>query len=496
MLDFVSKLKETINNETNISITENGALGYATTNEPLVDLNFKVSSYRAKSENEIIHDFMKAFDNDPLLSLKWLFYVRDIRGGLGERRLFRIIVKFLANNYPEIVEKNIKNIPEYGRYDDVTYLYFQNTKIQKTVLEFIDSQLSKDYIASIQNKEISLLAKWLPSPRGVSKTKMLEAKKLRRSLGLTEKEYREVLSHIRKKLNIVEIPMSANKWDTINYETVPAKAHLKYMDAFKDHDFERYNNFITNKSNKVKSGTLYPYEIIQEYIRYGDIAIKEDETIEAMWKNLPLYKNANNTLVVCDTSGSMEYYNFMYISPICIAISLAIYFAEHGNGIYKDKCIEFSARLRFIDMSNCKTLLKKVRKAYTGNCTTTNIEKVFNLILQTAVKNHCEQSDLPENILIISDMEFNSNTMYYDKRLFESIKKKYELYGYNLPQLIFWNVCGRTNTIPMIENDCGVKLISGFSTAAIQAACNNEIISPYENLVKVLSSERYEPITI
>lgn len=495
MSDFVSKLKEIINNETNISITENGALGYATANEPLVDLNFKVSSYRAKPEDEIIQDFMKAFNNDPLMSLKWLFYARDIRGGLGERRLFRIIIKFLANNYPEIVEKNIKNIPEYGRYDDVTYLYFQNTKVQQTVLEFIDSQLSKDYVASMQNKEISLLAKWLPSPRGVSKATMLEAKKLRKNLGLIEKEYREILSHIRKKLNIVEIPMSANEWNTISYETVPAKAHLKYMHAFKDHDFERYNNFITNKSNKVKSSTLYPYEIIKEYVNHRYRA--EDETVEAMWKNLPLYKNANNTVVVCDTSGSMTQYIYgTKVHPIDVAISLAIYFAEHGNGIYKDKCIEFSAKPCFIDMSNCKTLLEKVRKAYTGDYTTTNIEKVFDLILQTAIENHCKQSDLPENILIISDMEFNSNMMHYDIKLFEFIKKRYKLYGYNLPQLIFWNVCSRTNTIPMIENDCGVKLISGFSTAAIQAACDNEIISPYENLVKVLLSERYKSITI
>ena len=268
MADFMSELGKTINTYTNMSVTENGAIGYKTTNNPLVDLNFKVSSYRDKSEVEIIKDFEQAFILDPLLSVKWLFYVRDIRGGLGERRLFRILIKHLANNYPEVVKKNINNIPEYGRYDDVTYLYFEDTKVRKEAFKFIAQQLAHDYMESVSGNSISLLAKWLPSPRGVANSAMKHAKQLRIDLGYTEQEYRKILTKLRENINIVENFMSNKKWDKIKYETVPSKAHLKYKAAFKRHDTERYNNFISNHANMVKSKTLYPYEIVCKYMQY------------------------------------------------------------------------------------------------------------------------------------------------------------------------------------------------------------------------------------
>ena len=212
-----------------------------------------------------------------------------------------------------------------------------------------------------------------------------------------------------------------------------------------------------------------------------------------------------NTIVVADGSGSMtcNVGGNSRVTALEVANALAIYFAEHSSGDFKDKYITFSSRPQLVDFSQYNSLIDKLRVAYSySECSNTNIEKVFNLILTTAVNGNMEQEDMPKNVLIISDMEFDSCACcgdgYYSfnrpsARLFEVIKKRFEYAGYKMPRLVFWNVNSRTGTIPVKENDLGVALVSGFSTNVCKMIMSGKT-DPYECLVETLMSERYDAV--
>lgn len=311
---------------------------------------------------------------------------------------------------------------------------------------------------------------------------------------LNRKSYAKTLSRLREYLNVVEKQMSANEWDKINYYTVPSKANLIYDQAFITHDTDRRLEFLALlKSGKAKinSKTLFPYEIVDKYGRDN-----YNETYEQLWKHLPNYVNGeSNTLVVADGSGSM----YMYIGisnnsvmAIDVANSLAIYFAERCDGEYKDKYITFSSRPQLVDLSKGKSLKEKLDICYKySEVANTNIKAVFELVLKVAIKNKYTQEQIP-NILVISDMEFDDGARY-NKALFEEIKDEFAEYGYNLPRLVFWNTCGRTNAIPLTQNDLGVILLSGFSPAVVNMALTGDL-DPYKALLKVLNSDRYKAI--
>lgn len=308
--------------------------------------------------------------------------------------------------------------------------------------------------------------------------------------------------------------MSAQQWESINYEAVPSKANLIYNKAFLRHDESRRRNFLAAANRgevKVNSAALFPYEIVSRYNinRYNKTTV--DENLEAAWKNLPDTVQGNgNTIVVADGSASMSVrVGNTKVSALNVAESLAIYFAEHMSGEFKDKYITFSMKPQLVDFSSANTLADKLDIAHQHHeAANTNIEAVFDLILGTALANHMSQEDLPKNILIISDMEFDSCVSYGQPRKsywnvyvkptqtdFQTIADKYRQYGYKLPRLVFWNVCSRTGTIPVKENELGVALVSGFSQNVANMVLNGEL-DPYQNLVNTLMSERYSPIKL
>lgn len=504
-MSFMNAMNETLNNEFNYKRTENGALGYRTTGKELLDLNFAVASLRKMSDAEVAKRFKIAFLEDKVLAMKWLFYARDVRQGVGERRLFRVVLKDLANTDPEMVAPVIKLVPEYGRYDDLWCL-LDNVKIAKHVYQLVDDQLTEDLNNMKNNKPISLLAKWMPSINASSVETKRYAKKLCKALGLTEREYRKAISKFRKYLDVVEVKMSDKNWSEIKYETVPSRANLIYNSAFLRNDEARRREYLgklEKGETKINASTLFPHDIVHKYgSRYG--MKNTDATIEALWKALPdTVKGCGNTIVVADGSGSMTTTvdRNSGVSALDVANALAIYFAEHSSGEFKDKYITFSERPQLVDFSSCKTLRDKLRVAYQHHeIADTNIEKVFDLILTTAIKNHMFQEDIPQNVLIISDMEFNScvtaGNGYYGRpnaRLFEVIQKRFEDAGYKLPRLIFWNVNSRTGTIPVKENDMGVALVSGFSVNIVKMVMSNKT-DPFEVLLETLNSERYAPV--
>lgn len=495
-MDFL----ELLENNLNVSITENGAAGFNTTGKSLLDMNFKVSSYRNMSDEEIINDFSNSFKENPLYSLRWLFYIRDIRFGLGERRLFKVILHHIACNSPELVVKVLYLIPEYGRGDDLFCLF--NTPVEKDMLRYICDQLLLDVTSMKKGVSISLLGKWMPSLRASSKEKRIQASKIRKYIKIGPKVYSNTLKELRKYLDVVEKKMSNNEWDLIDYSRVPSKANLIYEHAFLRHDSDRRRKFIQNvKDGKesINSNTNYPYEIVNKY----DSLFEKNDTLEELWNALPKSFIMDNTLVVADGSGSMTcgISKSSNASALDVANSIAIYCSEYLNGPYHNKYITFSNRPRYVNFDNCNSLFDKILTAKRHNeMSNTNIEAVFDLILKTAIDNDLKQEDLPKNVLIISDMEFDiaqhNNNFDFDTsqdKLFESIHRKYKNYKYELPRLIFWNVVSRTKTIPLKENKNGVILISGFSPNVLNMLGSNEL-DPYKVLLDQLNDKRYSII--
>lgn len=362
------------------------------------------------------------------------------------------------------------------------------------------------------NNNISLIAKWMCSENASSEQTKRYAQMLRKGLGLSSKEYRKTLSSLRSYIDIVESKMSAKKWEDIKYEAVPSRANLIYNGAFLRNDEERRREYLSKLEKgetKINAGTLFPHDIVHKYSSttgWSSSVGKYDATLESLWKALPDTVNeCGNTIVVADGSGSMRCNvgGNTHVTALEVANALAIYFAEHSSGDFKDKYITFSHRPQLVDFSQCDSLRDKLRVAYTHNeCSNTNIEKVFDLILTTAINSHMKQKDIPKNVLIISDMEFdscatcNGSNRYFNRpnaRLFDVIKKRFEDAGYQMPRLVFWNVNSRTSTIPVKENDLGVALVSGFSTNVCKMVMSGKT-DPYECLVETLMSERYNAV--
>lgn len=494
---MMSDLKKELDNRK--QCTENGAIGYVTTGKDLLDLNFKASSLRNMSDKEVADLFFKAFYENKLLAIKWLFFLRD-REGMGERKSFRTIIYALNKEHPEIVKELISLIPEYGRWDDLYCL--MDGELKNDVVDFIRNQLEVDWLNFIKDEPISLLAKWLPKES--TKTYKKLYKVLLKELKMSPSSYRKLTSTLRKYLNVLEVKTSANEWDKIDYNAVPSKANLLYRNAFIKHDQVRRLEYLDSLKNgdanvKINAKVLMPHEIVHKYScnrrSYYDAILQHDESLEQLWKALPDYISGEGfSMFVRDGSGSM-YCGIGNSNATCLDVStaLAIYFAEKCEGEYKNKFITFSSHPKIIDLSNCNSLQEKLNRCYReDDCSSTDIYKVFKLVLKTAVDNKYSQEQLPKNIIIASDMEFNYGCEF-DETLFEKIKNEYEFHGYKLPRLVFWNICSRTNTIPLKENDNGIALVSGFSTSIMDMVLSGEL-DPYKCLVNKLNTDRYKPV--
>lgn len=503
-------------NYRNDSITENDAYGYKTTNKALVDLNFMVSSLRDRDEEFITKEFVKVYDESPKYAVKWLFYLRDIMMGMGERRTFRICLRYLAVSQPQIMKAVMIHISDYGRFDDTIVLL--DTPLAGEVASMYKAQLEEDIVKMNRGEAISLLAKWLPSINTSSRITTKYAWKLCGLLQISPKEYRKMLSSLRGYANVVETKISALSWSEINYESVPAKANLKYDRAFLKHDPERRTEYfekILNGDGKLNVNGLMPYEIVHRMSGRGDFGyeVKDDLLGELMWKKIVNEGFCNewgieDAIVVADGSGSMYSYasGNTSVKAIEIANSLAIYFAEQLKGIYHNKAISFSERPRLIDLKENTSLKDKLEIMYSySEIANTNIEAVFDMLLKMAISNEVPEDELPKQVLIISDMEFDSATSFggwngnsewtpVAERLFDTIERKFRENGYKMPRLIFWNVCGRTDTIPKVEHEEGICLLSGFSQNAMKIASDKIIKNPYDALIQVLDSPRYEVI--
>ena len=503
-MSFMNAMENELNNAK--QLTENGAVGYRTTGKKLLDLNFSVASLRKAGEQVIIDKFMDAYYENSKLAVKWLFYASDIREGLGERRTFRVVMNYLAEQHTDIAMAVLELIPEYSRWDNlVVLLDCNNAEVSNKVLDIIRQQLRCDLVDMNAGKSISLLAKWMPSINTSSAKSRETARIIANSLHWNDKTYRKTLAKLRNYLNVVECKMSAKEWYNIDYSTVPSKANIKYSNAFMRNDEIRrkaYLESLKKGETKINAGVLFPHDVVHKYSRmgWGGAVNSYDEALEQMWKSLKDIGNIENTIVVADGSGSMTITvdSNSSVSALEIANALAIYCGERCSGEFKDKYITFSSRPQLVDMTMAKSLHDKLEIAYRhGEVANTNIEAVFDLILKTAINNNMTQDEIPQNVLILSDMEFDTCAMgnrgRFSATLFDNIADKYAEHGYKLPRLVFWNLNSRTGTIPVKQNDMGVALVSGFSTNIMKLVLNGEL-DPYVALVKELNAERYHAV--
>jgi hypothetical protein len=488
----MTNLKTTLD-ENSFATTENGALGYATSGSKLLDINFKVTSFRNQSEKAIEDAFAKAFYENKLLALKWLYYCRDREQGIGERRLFRVCLKWLAEEQPEIAKAIYSLSSYYGRFDDMWCLL--DTGLKNEIISYISMQLNSDVEDMKKGRPCSLLGKWLPSTNCSSERTKRLAKIIYTGFGMTERNYRKTLSALRKHLDVVEVKMSAKEWGEINYNSVPSKANLIYNDAFLRNDEERRREYLAalergDKDVKINASVLFPDEIVRKYSSCSRVK-PYDATLEELWKALPTL-SSDNTLVVRDGSGSMTWSGG---KPLDVSTALAIYMAERNQGEFHNQFITFSRVPKIIDLNGLDTLHDKLAKTYReDDCSNTDIEAVFKLILKTAVDNNMSQEDMPKNIVIVSDMQFDAHSHNLNDTLFKAIAKDYLAQGYKLPRLVFWDVNGGDNgTVPVQQNEMGVALISGYSQNLIKMVMSNQT-DPYKCLVEQLNSERYQII--
>ena len=520
----MNTLLNALKDNANFTRTENGALTHKTTKSALLDMFAMGAAMRKRSDEDVILMWRKAFAENPVYALRCLFYIRDIRGGQGERRFFRVCMKDLATQNIEAAKRNLAHIPEFGRWDDL-YL-FVGTKLEKDAFQMMKKQLALD----MECKTPSLLAKWLKSENTSSQVSRDLGNKTRMAFGMTHKQYRKTLSILRERINVLERLMSAGKWDEIEFDKIPSRAGMIYKNAFARHDLERmrqdptvqsYADFAKDETKAVNAKALYPYECVHEAVKmfgrswnysgYETTQPAMDSTNRLMvnkyWDNLADYFNGAsfNGLAVVDTSGSMC--GSQASAPINVAISLGLYCAEKANGPFKGHYISFSSRPQLIATEGVDFVDKVARIWETNLCENTNIEATFDLILNTALAGHMTQADLPENIIVISDMEFDHATGSWDWRyngteraefytrtantLMEKISAKWQANGYEMPHLIFWNVDARQANIPMIVNG-NVSFVSGFSPSIFETIMSGK--RGYELMMECLINERYAVI--
>lgn len=486
---------EDLRKEENRTYTENGALTNRSTNSYCLDLFATIGALRNAEDNEIISRFIKAYTEDGNMAMKILFFARDIRGGLGERRVFRSILKWLSVHEADSLRKNIMHVPEYGRFDDLLSLI--DGPCEKDMLSFIKEQLDKDLAALKIGNTVSLLAKWLPSVNTGNKDSVKTAKKLAKAMGFSDAEYRKVLVSLRAEIKLMENYLREKDY-SFSYEKQPSKALYKYRQAFFRNDQDRYCAFLERAESNpavMNTGTLTPYDVIRPIMHRAEaeIEISEEErrSMDITWKALPDYTGAENALAVVDGSGSM-YCGFGY-TPATVAQSLGIYFAEHNKGCFHNHFITFSENPSLVEVKG-RDIVEKLRYCMSfDECANTDLQRTFDLILKTAIQNRAKQEDIPEKLYIISDMEFDYCANHGEMSNFEYAKKEFAKYGYRLPQIIFWNVESRNRQQPVTKNEQGVALVSGTSPQ-IFSMLSKGILDPYSFMLETLSSERYERI--
>lgn len=449
--------------------TNKGAVTHSTSLNFCLDMFFLVGASRNMDEKSIITIFERAYAQDANIAVKILFWSRDARGGAGERRFFHTIMRHILDKYPEVADKLMVHVPEFGYWKDV----FAIEKPNDNNLNWLKYSLE-------ESSNANLLAKWFPrkGPWFVA---------MHRYLGMTPKEFRKKLVAMTK---VVETQMCNQEWKDIKYETVPSIAMNKYRKAFFRHDEERmkvYVKTVHSGEAKINASVLFPHQLYKA-IKKGE----NEHAVEAQWNNLPDYMEGSTERIipVCDVSGSMVGL------PMDVSVALGIYISERNKGIFKDAFLTFSEKpeMQYLKGSLAQRM-RQLNQAPWGD--TTNLESTFNLILNSAVREKISEDEMPTKILIISDMEFDSACDYGQSGTnLDIIREKYQQAGYKMPEIIFWNVNGRVGNSPGQDSHKGIGLVSGFSPSILKSVLKGEICSPEQLMMDTVNVDRYKLIQV
>lgn len=469
--------------ETSTTLTENGGRALSTTGDKLLNLFAVLGALRTRP-TDVIDKFDAAFRENADLATKMAFYGRDVRGGLGERAVGRLMLRELTLLYPEVVVANLKNIVEFGRWDDLFVLF--DTECEDAMIDFVSKQIMYDWKNMKSNQHVSLLAKWMPSINASSKNTVALAHRFVKAFGIKPNKYRKTLSALRKYIDVTEVKMSANKWTDIDYKAVPSNAMSNYGSAFARHDYEGFNRYmdaVKSGDVKINASTLYPYNVIETLERSSrDVA-------EAQWNALPNYVDGNNNfLIMADVSGSMSG------RPMHTSVGLAIYFAERNHGAFANKFMTFTDIPQIVEVTD-GTLYEKYRSVTRHVGYSTNLEAAFDAILSTAVRTKCPQAELPKALVIISDLEidyWNGGSLTFT----EEMHKRFADAGYEMPKLVYWNVDSRKDTFLASKNDPNTILVSGQSASTFKNLIKGIDLSAYEIMVQTLDDPRYDCVVV
>ena len=473
--------------------TENGAVALNTTGDARLDFFGVAGSLRTAQKERVERLFAEAWKEDPLFATKIAFYARDVRGGLGERQTFRTLIRYMAKHHQEALRPNLDLIGVYGRYDDLYSLI--GTPMEDEMWAAMKKQFEEDRVNLEQGNAISLLAKWIKtadaSSENTRKLGILTAQKL----GYSVYEFKRLVRAMRKQIGVVEALMSAGRWDEIKYSAVPSRAMMIYRKAFMKHDAVRYGQFI-NKAVKgeesIHSAALYPYDIVEKVAHFGwsGCTITEDDVLEAQWRQLPDYvEKGTNALVIADTSGSM------HGRPIAASVGLAVYFAERNTGAYHNMFMSFSGTSR-IQILKGDTLAQKIGSIDMNDWqNNTNLKAAFEHVLEIAVRNHVSADEMPKSLIVISDMEIDY-CGDKDWTFYEQMARRFRDNGYQIPNIVFWNVDSRHDVFHADKKRTGVQLVSGMSTSVFRQVMQCVGMNPVEAMEKVIGSDRYAAITV
>ena len=465
--------------------TENGMKARQSTANALTDLFFKIGAMRGK---DVIPAWTAARVQDPMLATRIALWARDVRGGAGERKIFRDILVDLAKTDVHRAVALGRKVSELGRWDDLLVLV--GTDLETFAFEEISQALDAGN---------GLCAKWMPRQGPV-------AVKLRNHLGWTPKFYRKRLVELTK---VVETQMCAKDWDNINFNHVPSVASARYKKAF-SRNTEKYKEWTAAlvstdpevaKTVKVNAGAVYPYDVLKGVINhYGQYSTSNLDHIRAQWDALPNFVGDANILPLVDVSGSMTSpaggYNAKLksnsgVTCLDVAVSLGLYLADKNTGKFKDTFLTFSSEPQLLHLKG--NILDKVKQMVTSKWEmSTNLHLALDKILQTAIEGNVMQSEMPEVLLILSDMQFDQCTRYDDSAM-EMIARKYIDNAYNVPNIVFWNLNAHDN-VPVKYDTRGAALVSGFSPSIVKAVLQAEMdnFTPEAIMMQTIMNPRYD----
>ena len=454
--------------------TENGMRARKSTANACVDLFFKIGASRGKN---IVPAFVAAYAEDKDVALRIAQWARDVRGGSGERELYRQILKYLEKNDQSAAIALLKKTPEIGRWDDI--FIFEDKQLKWEAFNMLGNAL---------REKNGLAAKWTPRQGKL-------AAEIRTFFGMSPKFYRKSLVELT---NVVEQQMCAGKWDEINHSHVPSLAASRYKKAFTrhGHEFAKYVEKLKagDADVKVNAAAVYPYDILKGVASFhynNNYGKTELDHIVAQWEALPNYVGDASILPLVDVSGSMNTsIGGGKTTAMDVAVSLGLYLADKNKGKFKDTFLTFSSKPELLHLKG--NVLQKTQQMVKSSWDmSTDLHKAMDLILRTAVQGNVPQEEMPQMMLVLSDMQFNQCARM-DHTAMEMIRSKFAAAGYNTPAIVFWNLNAKDN-VPVKHDDSGVSLVSGFSPAIVKSILSTDMdqFTPEGIMLKAVMVDRY-----